>query len=118
MIRGVLRVALFAILSPQAMAYYGRIDNPQPVVSAISPSRIAAGSGGRKLAISGRNFLSSSSVTYNGTARTTTFVDSTRLFISLSSADLNTPGTFPVVVSNPPPGGGTSSTVRLVVEPK
>ncbi|HEV2445617.1 MAG TPA: IPT/TIG domain-containing protein [Candidatus Sulfopaludibacter sp.] len=109
-------IAAVALL-PQAMAFYGRIDNPAPVLAGISPNKIVARGAGQVLAISGRNFLSSSTVLFNGVQRPTKYVSPVRLTIVLSPSDLYEPGTYPVVVVNPPPGGGNSATGHLLVQP-
>jgi hypothetical protein len=67
------------------------------------------------LTITGANFLTSSTVTYNGIAHTATYVSATDLTISLSAGDQATAGTFPVVVTNPAPGGGASAAVNFTV---
>ena len=54
----------------------------------------------------GTGFISTSTVTYNGVAHTATFVSSTQLTIMLSASDQATAGSYPVVVTNPAPGGG------------
>jgi uncharacterized repeat protein (TIGR01451 family) len=51
----------------------------------------------------------------NGTARQTSFANSTQLNLTLTTADLNTPGTDAVTVVNSAPGGGTSNAVNLTV---
>ena len=59
--------------------------------------------------------MASSTVTYNGIAHTLTFVNASQLTISLTAADLATAGGYPVVVTNPTPGGGASSAVNFTV---
>ena len=56
-----------------------------------------------------------STVTFNGIAHTSTYVSASQLTISLATADLATAGTYPVVVTNPAPGGGSSSSVPFGV---
>ncbi|MGO8819065.1 MAG: IPT/TIG domain-containing protein [Terriglobia bacterium] len=90
-------------------------NNPAPTLSSISPTSATAGAAAQTLTITGTNFLSGSTVTYNGTAHTATFVSSTQLTISLSASDQATAGTYPVVVTNPAPGGGSSSAVNFTV---
>ncbi len=90
-------------------------NNPAPTVSGISPSSATAGAAAQTLTITGTNFLSGSTVTYNGTAHTATFVSSTQLTISLSASDQATAGTYPVVVTNAAPGGGSSTAVNFTV---
>jgi hypothetical protein len=89
--------------------------NPQPTITSLSPSVSLVGSGSRTLTINGSNFLSSSTVDFAGSPHTPTFVNSGQLTVSLTSADQATVGTYPVVVSNPAPGGGQSNSVNFAV---
>ena len=89
--------------------------NPQPSITNLSPSPAQAGSSPLTLTINGSGFISSSSVTFNGASHTVSFVNSGQLTITLSTSDLATAGSFPVVVTNPPPGGGASNAVSFTV---
>ena len=93
-----------------------QVGNPVPSVKGLSPSSGTAGAAAQTLTITGTNFLSSSTVTYNGEAHTPTFVNSTQLTILLSLSDQVTGGNFPVVVANPAPGGGTSTPLDFTVD--
>jgi 6-phosphogluconolactonase (cycloisomerase 2 family) len=89
---------------------------PQPAASVVSPFRVAAGSGGFTLTVQGNNFVSASSVQWNGSARPTTFISSNQLTASISAADVATPGVVHVTVSTPAPGGGTSPALRFGID--
>src|SRR5205823_4374946 len=84
-------------------------NTPGPARSSISPSSVAAGGAGFTLIATGTNFITSSIVQWNGTARSTTFVSSTQLQAAISAGDVATVGTASVTVFSPTPGGGTSS---------
>jgi hypothetical protein len=86
----------------------GVSNNPIPSITSISPSSATAGAAAQTLTINGTNFLTSSTVTFNGTAHSATFVNATQLTIFLSASDQATLGSYPVVVTNPSPGGGAS----------
>ena len=90
-------------------------NNPVPTITTLSPSSVVAGAAAQTLTINGTNFLSTSTVTYSGGAHTPTFVSSTRLTIPLTTGDQATTGTYPVVVTNPTPGGGDSTPVNFAV---
>ena len=90
-------------------------DNPLPTISSLSPASLSAGAPAQTLTITGTDFLSSSTLTYNGVAHTATYVSSTELTTSLSASDLGTAGGYAVVVTNPAPGGGASNSVDLTV---
>jgi hypothetical protein len=91
-------------------------QNPTPVLNSVLPSLVPAGSGAFTLTVSGLDFLPSSTVRWNGQARTTTYVSATELRADILAADVTQPGTFPVTVVNPSPGGGTSQAQNVVVQ--
>jgi len=85
------------------------VDNPAPTLNSFSPASTVAGPGTLTLTLNGSNFLSTSTVTYNGVAHPATYVSSIALTIKLSAADQATAGSYTVVVTNPGPGGGNST---------
>ena len=89
--------------------------NPVPTIASLSPSSATAGTVAQTLSITGTNFLTSSTVTYNSVAHTATFVSATQLTIQLTAGDQATAGSYPVVVTNPTPGGGASNAVNFSV---
>lgn len=91
--------------------------NPVPNITSLSPSSVTAGAPAQPLTIQGSNFLSTSTVTYNGQTHTATFTSSTQLSIPLSASDQETAGSFVVIVTNPAPGGGPSNSAKFVVNP-
>jgi Pro-kumamolisin, activation domain/Bacterial Ig-like domain (group 3) len=93
----------------------GTTPNPVPSITSLTPAQQAAGSVSQTMTINGSGFIGSSAVTYNGTARTATFVNGSQLSISLSANDLASAGTYLVVVTNPSPGGGSSSPANFDV---
>ncbi len=90
-------------------------NNPVPAITSLSPSSAPAGSAAQILTITGTGFISTSTVTFNGVAHTATFVSSTQLTIMLTASDQATAGSYPVVVTNPSPGGGPSNAVNFTV---
>jgi len=95
----------------------GNGSNPQPSLTSLSPSSALAGAGALTLTLNGSNFLSTSMVTYNGVAHPATFVSASALTITLNAADLATAGSYAVVVTNPAPGGGSSTLSYSVNNP-
>jgi hypothetical protein len=93
------------------------VNNPAPSISSFSPPSATAGAAAQTLTINGTNFLSTSTVTYNNVAHAATFVSATELTIPLTANDQLTAGSYPVVVTNPGPGGGTSKSVNFMVNP-
>ena len=82
----------------------------------MSPTSAAAGAAAQTLTINGINFVSTSTVTYHAVAHAATFVSATQLKITLSTTDQATAGTYAVVVTNPAPGGGASTSLNFVVD--
>ena len=93
-------------------------NNPMPAIASLSPTSLTVGSAPQSLTINGSGFLASSSVTFHGISRAATYVSSSQLTITLTSTDLSTAASDPVVVSNPAPGGGTSAAVNFNVTSK
>ncbi len=83
----------------------------QPLV----PAAVSPGSGGLTLRTSGTGFVSGSTVDFNGTPLTTTFVDGEHLTAFVPAIDVGTAGTAFVTVANPAPGGGSSNAVFFQV---
>lgn len=106
------------ILLPSCGGGGGSQNNPMPSISSLSPTQQVAGSQSQTLTINGSGFINSSTVTYNGAARAATYTSGSQLTIGLGSGDMVTTGSFPVVVTNPAPGGGTSSPADFTVVAK
>ena len=79
---------------------------PAPALGSLAPNSATAGGPAFTLTANGSNFVSGSTVQWNGTARTTTFVSATQLRATIAAADIAAPGTAQVSVLNP---GGTAS---------
>jgi hypothetical protein len=91
------------------------INYPVPIISSISPTVKETGDSGFTLTVNGSNFISGSVIRWNGSNRTTTFVSSSKLTASISSADIASVGTVNVTVYTPTPGGGTSNNANLQI---
>ncbi|HMZ22166.1 MAG TPA: hypothetical protein PLD20_29815, partial [Blastocatellia bacterium] len=90
-------------------------QNPVPAITTISPTSATAGGAAFTLTVNGSNFINSSTVRWNGNARTTTFVSATQLTASIPASDIASAGTASVTVFNPTPGGGTSNAVTFTI---
>ena len=93
------------------------LNNPVPTATSLSPSSATAGGAAFTLTVTGTNFVSGSTVQWNGSARTTSFVSSTQLTAAISASDIATAGTVSVTVANPSPGGGTSGALTFTINP-
>lgn len=82
-------------------------QNPVPSISTpLFPDTLAPGGPSFVLTVDGSGFVSTSVVEWNGTALPTTFVSSHQLKVVIPSADIVSPGTAWITVSN---GGITSN---------
>ena len=97
--------------NPFLMAF----DNPLPVVTSLDPAHKTAGDPDFTLTVNGTNFISASTVNWNGSPRTTTYINDTRLTASIPASDIATTGTASVTVFTPAPGGGTSSAQTFTI---
>ncbi len=93
----------------------GGVSNPLPAVTSLSPATVAAGSQVQSLYVNGTNFLSTSTVTYNGTLHNSSLQNPTQIQIALAPNDVAATGSYPVVVTNPSPGGGSSAPMNFSV---
>lgn len=85
------------------------------VTSLLDSSTTASGQESFDIYVNGSGFVDNSQVFFNGTARPTQTNNSGQVKATLNAADLSTPGTYPVRVVNPAPGGGTSNSVDFTV---
>lgn len=91
------------------------VGNIVPVTTSLSSSVITSGSGAFTLTVNGNNFIPSSVVNVNGSARSTTFSSSSQLSATILASDLASPASLSITVANPGPGGGTSGSQTLTV---
>jgi sugar lactone lactonase YvrE len=80
------------------------------VLSSITPSSAEVGGGAFTLTVNGSNFAEGAVVQWNGAARTTNYISSTKLLATINAFDIASLGTQPVTVLNP--GSGSASNSR------
>lgn len=93
-----------------SIADYTTAGNPLPVLSSISPNTKVAGSAAFTLTVTGTSFINGSTILWNGTLLTTTYVSATQLTASVAATLVASAGNAIVSVSTPTPGGGISGT--------
>ncbi|MCC7435273.1 MAG: hypothetical protein IT363_11350 [Methanoregulaceae archaeon] len=72
-----------------------------PTITSINPSSATAGGAGFTLTVNGTNFVNGTSVVrWNGSNRTTAFVNSGQLTATIPASDIATAGVFPITVAN------------------
>ena len=90
-------------------------NNPAPAISSLVPNATTAGGANFSLVVNGSNFISTSTVNFNGTPRATTFNSASQLTAAILAADIATAGSASITVTNPAPGGGTSTAATLAI---
>lgn len=94
------------------------VTNPAPSIASLGPPSIAAGSGPFTLFVTGSGFVTSSVVSFNGTAMPTSFNGPTVISAQIPGSQIVVQGTATVSVSSPSnglPGGGTSNTLTFTI---
>jgi len=91
------------------------VASPVPVITSMNPSTAFAGAAGLVLNLTGKNFVSQSTVFVNNASRSSTYFNSTTMQVDLESTDLLTPGQVSIQVVNPLPDGGSSAPASLNV---
>jgi len=103
---------LFVSISSGAEA---TTPNPVPVLDPIVSAAVAPGGPAFTLTVTGAGFVAGSTVYWNGTPRTTTFVNNTKLRAAILASDISSPSTPTITVFSPAPGGGYSNARTLDV---
>jgi hypothetical protein len=91
------------------------VNNPVPTTTSISPTSKAYGEAQFTMTVNGTNFISTSIVNFNGSARTTTYVSPSQLTAIIPASDLLSVGTANITVFNPAPGGGASNSQTFTI---
>jgi subtilisin len=100
----------------RALATFVAVTNPPPAVTSLSPVHLRAGTAAT-VTITGTGFDGFSVLQWNGAARPTTVISTTQLRGLISAADVAAAGTVQVSVFTPAPGGGTSASLPVVIDP-
>jgi FG-GAP-like repeat/HYDIN/CFA65/VesB-like, Ig-like domain len=110
-----LSISLFFVLA----STFALAQNAVPfVLQPLRPVSAVPGMSGLTLTVTGVGFASGATVSWNGSARSTTVVSSTKLTATITAADLAHVGTALITVTNPAPGGGASNVVYFPVHQK
>jgi hypothetical protein len=95
------------VQSPALFASGG--TNSVPTATSLSPASLTHGGLNFILTIDGSGFAPGSVVTWNGTTLSSNYVSSTQLQVYVPATSVASAGTANIVVTNPKPGGGTST---------
>jgi len=80
-----------------------------PAIVFLNPGSASAGGAAFSLLVNGSNFIPTSAVKVNGSARTTTFLSSTQLIATINASDIASAGTSIITVDNGVANGGSSA---------
>jgi len=72
-----------------------------PAIDTLAPDNMNAGGAAFVLTVNGSNFSTKSTINWNGTAQTTTYVSTSQLTATISAADIANAATVPITVTNP-----------------
>lgn len=85
-----------------------------PAITSISPSSRIAGSGAFTLTANGANFINGSTIQWNGTNLTTTYVSATQLTASVPATLIASAGSASITVAT---GSAVSNSQTLIIDP-
>ena len=108
------------VTNPINIPLQGTGGNPIPNVTSFSLSTVYVNSPSTKITVNGSGFLSSTLVYLqnSSTALPTTYVSATQITTQIPDTALSNTGTVYLYVTNPAPGGGTTSPSLQVVSPE
>lgn len=92
-------------------------SNPVPSLISFSPFNATAGGAAFSLTLTGSGFAPNATVTWDGNALATTFVNGNQLTAQVTAGDIASAGIAKITVSNPAPRGGVSNVFRFGVNP-
>jgi uncharacterized protein (DUF1800 family) len=89
-----------------------QIWNPVPAMSAVTPNGFSEGV--TTVTVSGSQFVYGAQISWNGAFVPTTYVSSTQVVAQIAA---QTPGNYPLTVTNPNPGSASAPPITLAVGP-
>lgn len=94
-----------------------RTHSPLPQLTSISPNLKTVGDKGFIMQLNGNGFIKETQALWFGQVLSTTFVNATTLTAVVPDNRLFEAGVFPISVTSPSPGGGTSNALPFTVIP-
>ncbi len=91
------------------------VANPTVTVTSVTPSTLLVGASATPIALVGTGFVAATAVSFNGATIGSSFTDGQHINANVPASALVNAGDFPVVVTNPAPGGGVSTPVQISV---
>lgn len=91
------------------------LSYPAPTIQTITPNSVPVGSAKTLLAVMGSGLTPATTISLDSNALPTSFVSATEVTATVPTSNQTTAGTHNVSVSNPSPGGGSSTVVSFTV---
>jgi IPT/TIG domain len=109
------RTPAVTIASPSVAFPITGADNPAPTAKSIAPASVTAGGPDFEAVIAGTGFNASSVAEWNGIPLATAELTKTQLVVLIPATDTGSATSAQITVTNPAPGGGTSSQLTFTV---
>lgn len=103
------------VLLALPMLAFGQKASKVPTIIALSPNTKTAGAGSLTITVTGSNFTSGTSLQWNGTSLSTTYISSNQLQGAVDGALIASAGTAKVTASTSGRWGGTSNTLSFTI---
>ena len=103
------------VQSPSMLMTAGGSKNPAPEAQTLSPASATHGTWNFPMTVKGSGFVPGSQATWNGVALTTNYVSAKQLTVYVPTGSISATGTAQVIVTNPTPGGGSSSALTFTI---
>jgi hypothetical protein len=107
-----LSAVLLAVLTALTLGcgYSSKATTPavagaMPKIAELSPDNANSGSSGFALTVNGSGFSANAVVNWNGAALITTYISTSQLMATVDAAEIASPATVPVTVTNPATSG-------------
>jgi len=88
-------------------------QNSAASLTSSSLTTIAHGTGNTMLTLTGTHFVPGVAVSWNGSYRTTTIIDTTHITVAIPASDLSAPGSGSLVATNPGASASNALTVTI-----
>jgi hypothetical protein len=101
--------------SPSLLLTVSKTVSPVPVLKSSSPAAATHGTGNFRLTLRGSGFVPGSVVTWNGKARSASYVSANAMTVYVTASAIASAGTANIAVKNPTPGGGKSNILAFTL---
>jgi trimeric autotransporter adhesin len=104
------------VQSPTLLLTSTKSVSSVPVATSTNPTSVNHGPGNVLMTLKGSGFVPGSVVTWNGKARSVSYMSKNEMKVYVPATALASAGAASIVVKNPAPGGGNSNTLTFTVK--